>query len=77
MDDLPLKSLLGRKVRNLREARGLSQEQVAQQLEVTPRYYAGIERGERNMTLDSIDTLASRLGVPATTLLEAEEVNPR
>jgi transcriptional regulator with XRE-family HTH domain len=36
---------------------------------VTPRYLAGIERGERNLTLDSVDALADQLGVPAKALL--------
>ncbi|GAB3563365.1 hypothetical protein GCM10027344_20740 [Spelaeicoccus albus] len=43
-------------------------------LGVTPRYYAGLERGERNLTLDSIDDLAKQLQVPAGSLLaEAEQ----
>ncbi|WP_206192511.1 helix-turn-helix domain-containing protein [Scrofimicrobium canadense] len=34
----------------MRKSRGLTQEKLAEQLEVTPRYLAGIERGERNLT---------------------------
>ena len=33
------------------------------------RYLAGIERGERNLTLDSIDSIANRMGVDPVTLL--------
>ena len=39
---------------------------------MTPRYLAGIERGERNLTLDSVDALAVQLAVPALALLDAE-----
>lgn len=64
-----LKAVLGAHVRELRHARGLTQESLAEQLSVSPRYLAGIERGERNLTLDSVDVLAGQLGVPAGELL--------
>ena len=64
-----LKHRLGRNLRALRIARGLTQEKLAEQLNVTPRYLAGIERGERNLTLDSIESLAAQLEVAALSLL--------
>jgi transcriptional regulator with XRE-family HTH domain len=66
----PLKAVLGAQVRELRRSRGLTQEGLAEELAVTPRYLAGIERGERNLTLDSVDVLAGQLGVAALTLLD-------
>lgn len=65
----PLRSVLGAQVRDLRRSRGLTQEGLAEELGVTPRYLAGIERGERNLTLDSVDALAEQLGVDALVLL--------
>lgn len=65
-----LKAVLGARVRDLRRSRGLTQEKLAEQLDVTPRYLAGIERGERNLTLDSVDALAAQLGVAAAVLLD-------
>ena len=67
-----LKSTLGAQVREIRRARGLTQEALAEQLEVTPRYLAGVERGERNLTLDSVDALAQQLGVEAASLLSTK-----
>ncbi|PCC49279.1 helix-turn-helix domain-containing protein [Brevibacterium aurantiacum] len=64
-----LKTLLGAKVRVLRLSRRLSQEGLAEELGMSARYLAGIERGERNLTLDSVDALAEQLGVEALTLL--------
>lgn len=64
-----LKAALGARVRDLRRSRGHTQEGLAEQLEVTPRYLAGIERGELNLTLDSVDALAEQLGVEASSLL--------
>lgn len=64
-----LKMVLGSQLRELRRSRGLTQEELAEALEVSPRYLAGIERGERNLTLDSVDVLADQLGVVACALL--------
>lgn len=64
-----LKSVLGSRLRDLRQARGMTQEGLAEELGVTPRYLAGIERGERNLTLDSVDALAEQLGVETDALL--------
>jgi len=64
-----LKAALGARVRDLRRSRGLTQERLAEQLGVTPRYLAGIERGERNLTLDSVDALAAQLEVDAASLI--------
>lgn len=67
-----LKSTLGAQVRELRRSRGLTQEALAEQLEMSPRYLAGVERGERNLTLDSVETLANQLGVSSASLLSPE-----
>jgi len=68
--DRALKTTLGAQLRAIRLARGLTQEQLAEKLDVTPRYLAGIERGERNLTLDSVDVLAQQLGVVPSLVLD-------
>ena len=70
MADRALKTTLGAQLRAIRLARGLTQEQLAEKLDVTPRYLAGIERGERNLTLDSVDVLAQQLGVVPALVLD-------
>lgn len=40
---------------------------------MSPRYLAGTERGERNLTLDSVDVLAGQLGVDSLMLLSSVE----
>lgn len=64
-----LRSTLGTHVRTERLRRGMTQERLAEHLGVTPRYLAAIERGERNLTLDSIEALAEQLGVDPHSLL--------
>ena len=66
-----LQKLLGRNLRAYRQARGLSQEDFAELLEVHRTYMGGIERGERNLTLKSVERIAEKLDVDAVTLLQS------
>jgi len=63
-----LQRVVGRNLRAHRIARGLSQEQFADLLGVHRTYMGGVERGERNLTLRSVERLAQRLGVEAIEL---------
>ena len=62
--------IVGRNIRRLRLQRGLSQEDLAAEIGVHRTYMGGVERGERNLTLQSLERLAARLGVTPISLLE-------
>lgn len=53
----------GQRVRELRLARGLSQEELAFRARIHRTYLGGIERGERNPALKNIAAIAGALGV--------------
>ncbi len=53
----------GHRVRELRGAKGLSQEELAFKAGVHRTYLGGIERGERNPSLKNIDSIANALGI--------------
>ena len=53
----------GEQVRRLRLSRGWSQEELAQRAGRHWTYIGGIERGERNITIQVIADLARALGV--------------
>jgi transcriptional regulator with XRE-family HTH domain len=55
-------------VRELRTARGWSQEEFAHRAELDRTYVSGIERGRRNPTLDVIVGLAETLEVETADL---------
>ncbi|GAB2554465.1 helix-turn-helix domain-containing protein [Leucobacter ruminantium] len=67
-----LRHRLGAGLRAQREHWTLTQEQLAERIGVTPRYLAALERGERNVTMDTFDEYAKLLGVDATGLLAGE-----
>jgi len=68
----PSKKLLNTLACNLRYFRrrkGLSQEQLASVCGLHRTYIGAVERGERNVTLSSLEALASALDVSVTDLL--------
>lgn len=68
-----LQRTVGRNLRAYREAQGLSQEAFADLLGVHRTYMGGVERGERNLTLKSLERMAGRLGLDPLALLERQE----
>lgn len=68
-----LSSRLGRNLRKIRRARGLNQEQFADVIGVHRTYLGGVERGERNLTLASVERLAETLGVDPLDLLRERD----
>ncbi len=66
-----LQRTVGDNLRVYRQTKGLSQEAFADVLGVHRTYMGGVERGERNLTLKSVERIAERLGVEPLTLLES------
>ena len=64
-----LQKVVGRNLRAYRLERGLSQEDFAEVVGVHRTYMGGLERGERNLTLQSLERLAEVLGVDPIELL--------
>jgi transcriptional regulator with XRE-family HTH domain len=69
VDDRLLKAF-GERVRELRNKRGLSQEEFAAQCRLDRTYISGIERGRRNPSLRNIKRIASELGVTMSQLFK-------
>ena len=59
----------GKRVRDLRDERGISQERLGELAKVHRTYVGMIERGEKNITLTSMEKFAKALQVEVRDLL--------
>lgn len=67
---------LGRALRARREASGMSQEAFADAIGMHRTYYSAIERGEKNMQLDTLARVCQGLGCKLwEAMKEAEELS--
>ena len=60
----------GERVREMRKAKGRSQETFAADCGLDRTYISGIERGKRNVALRNIDAIAKALGSSIGDLME-------
>ena len=75
MDDGHLQRTLGKNLRTWRTEKGLSQEAFADVLGYHRTYVGGLERGERNVTLKSLERIARTLDVDPASLLAKGEAS--
>lgn len=66
-------TILSKNILRIRTNNGLSQEELAFKSGLHRTYIGAVERGERNITLSSLELIANALDVKLTTLLEKEE----
>jgi transcriptional regulator with XRE-family HTH domain len=68
---------LGRKIRTLRDALGMTQEKLAEEVNISLKHFGEIERGRSNPTLITIVSLANALHVtPAELMAAVDEREP-
>lgn len=67
--DVQLLRAVGRRIAELRRGTGMTQEQVAERLGVSVRAYAYLEGGRENLTLLTMASVATALGVGVAELL--------
>jgi transcriptional regulator with XRE-family HTH domain len=60
---------LGRRLKDARERRNLSQQEVANTVGISVTYYAGIERGEENPTFAVLESLCKALKIKSSEIL--------
>jgi transcriptional regulator with XRE-family HTH domain len=60
---MDIKRAVGKRIKIVRQRSGLTQDQLAEQVGLSPKYISGIERGVENPTMDILICLAKMLGV--------------
>ncbi|WP_018750272.1 helix-turn-helix domain-containing protein [Paenibacillus sanguinis] len=58
-----LRNFLGNRIRAIRNAKGLTQQNLADIASLDYRYIGAIERGERNFTIDTLEKVLAALQV--------------
>ena len=66
---MEIRKKFGKRLRQLREERGWSQEEFADRAGLHRTYVSAVERGVRNPTLSVIERLAKALGVSLAEML--------
>ena len=61
-----VRKMMGKQIKTLRQARGMSQEELSEKISINSKYLSAIERGKANPTLAVLIRLADSLkvGVP-------------
>lgn len=72
MPDASIQERVGKRVRELRKARGWTLEQLAEKAGKHYTYIGGLERGDRNVTLEVLNSVAIALEVPLRSLFQLE-----
>lgn len=61
---------LGKRIKELRQKTGLSQEKFALKIGMDRTYFASVEAGKRNIAINNIKKIADGLGVSLSELFE-------
>lgn len=62
MTELDPKMRVGLRIKELRAELGMSQEAFAYSIEMSRTYFAEVETGKRNVSIENIDRIARGLG---------------
>lgn len=65
-----MRKLVGRNFARLRADAGLTQEAVAERAQLSQQYVSGLERGQRNPTVETLYAIAQALGVSHVDLVK-------
>lgn len=69
--------LLGEEIRARRKARGLNQDELAAKAGLHRTFISGVERGQKNISILSLEAITSTLRVSMTEIIAAVERGQR
>ena len=60
---MDIKQMIGARIKEIRTGKRITQEQLAEKININPKYLSSIERGKENPTLDILIKIAKSLDV--------------
>ena len=69
-----LVKLVGINIREIRKTKKLTQEALAEKCGLQTSYLAGVERGERNITIETLEKISAGLEEVASNIFNFEEL---
>jgi len=60
---MDLKEMIGSRIQNIRNKKGITQEQLSESVGINPKYLSSIERGKENPTLNTLLKIVQSLDV--------------
>lgn len=64
---------VGKRLRGYRTSSGFSQEKLAEKAGLHPTYIGQVERGEKNLTIESLEKITKALEIPMASVFEKIE----
>ena len=71
---MDIRKRFGKRIKELRQARGLSQEALAHLVELNTSYISGIEKGESDISIEMIQKLSIAFQINISDLFEGLEL---
>lgn len=72
-----IKKQLGTKIKRLRQVRGLTQEQLAEKINIATRTMSGIETGENFVTAETLEKISDVLKTTSSELFAFDHIRPQ
>lgn len=72
-----IKEEFGEKIKRMRQNRGLTQEQLAEAVDISQRALSAIERGENFVTSETLDRLLKTLNTTSEELFALNHLKPQ
>lgn len=72
-----LLTIVGERIRYLRKNRGLTQEQLGEKVDLPQSYIGGIERGQKNISMETLERIIKALEVEPSVIFEQKKIDKK
>lgn len=69
-----LLQLIGERIRQVRKSKGLTQEELAEKAGINASYMGTVERGDRNISIETLEKIMKGLDVTPTDFFQFHEI---